>query len=166
MTDDCYFTQLGNSPTQNNNILVTNRPSYRSSLVTVKLYMVLVTMKLSWPLSWHKQFTTKEVIAISKRWVLSCQGLLHGSLIISVLISQLNIYGLIYIKSELLSLLDKCVPSKVVKNNNKQPRKKKCSKIAKVNNSSSEKEIEQECIKAHNSYLTWSLLDPFESGRF
>jgi len=87
-----------------------------------------------------------------------------------------------HIKSELLNLLDKYLPSKVVKNRTERLEliikqlskwKKKCYKTAKANNSSSEwlcyqslkKEIQQECRKAHDSYMTRSLFDPFRTGR-
>ena len=81
-------------------------------------------------------------------------------------------YFWFHIQSEFLNLLNKYVPSKVVKNSNKQPwvnryikqltrRKKKCYKTARVNNSSLEwlrykslkKEIQRECRKACNSYM-------------
>ena len=58
MVDDCYFSQLVNSPTRNKNILdiiFTNRPSF------INYCTVLVIMKLFWPLSWHKLLTRKEM---------------------------------------------------------------------------------------------------------
>ena len=53
MADECYFTQIViiSTPTRNENLL-DNFFTNRSSFINY-CHLVLVIMKLSWPLSWH-----------------------------------------------------------------------------------------------------------------
>ena len=87
------------------------------------------------------------------------------------------------IQGELLKLLDKYVPSKMVSCNSRQPwitryikqlsrRKQTCYNQARLSNSPSEwayykflkREMQKECRKAHNSYMDKTLFDPFVGG--
>jgi len=191
MVDDCYFTQLVDSPTRNENILdiiFTNRPSlinYCNVISGISDHEAVLTSFMAQAV-YHKEGDRKRYLWNKANFQ---EMNIELSRFTAWFCDHFNIDTPVeclwsHIKSALLSLLDKYVPSKVVKNSNKQPwvnhhikqlsrRKKKCYKIAKANNSSSEwlrykslkREIQRECRKARNSYMARSLFDPFKSGR-
>ena len=155
MVDDCYFTQL-NSPTQNESILdiiFTNRPSfinYCNVIPGISNHEVVLTSFMAQAV-YHKESDSKHYLWNRANFQ---EMSIELSRFTAWLSDHFNIRTPVeclwsHIKSELLNLLDKYVPSKVVKNSNKQPwinhyikqlsrQKKKCYKTAKANNSSLE----------------------------
>ena len=191
MANDCYFNQLVNAPTRNENILdiiFTNRPSFinhctvipgvsdheavLTSFIAQTVYQKGIKRKVY---LWNRANFQQMSIALSEFTMWFCK---HFSTDTPVEALWSNI------QVKLLDLLDKYVPSKMVTNNNRQPwinhhikqlgrRKRRSYKRAKASNLASDwqyyksfkTEMQRECRKARNAYMARTLSDPFRNGR-
>ena len=191
MVDDGYFTQLVSTPTRNENILdivFTNRPSlinYCKVIPGISDHEAVLTSFMT-QVVYHKGSKRKRYLWNRVDFQeMSIEMIRFTAWFTDHFCIDTPIEHLwFHIKSMLLNLIDKYVPSKMVTNSNRQPwvnrhikqlgrRKKKCYKRAKVSNSPSDwlhyksfkKEMQRECRNARNSYMTRSLFNPFRSGR-
>ena len=188
---ECYFTQLVNIPTRGENILdivFTNRPSFVNYCTVVP------------GVSDHDAVVVSFIAKATYQNEIKHQCYLwnRGNFVdMRVAFTEFSMYICnhycddmpadflwISIKGELLNLLDKYVPSKMVSCISRQPwlnryikqlsrRKQRCYNWAKISNSPSawayykflKKEMQRECRKTRNSYMDKPFFDPFVGGK-